>query len=81
MRRDFDVVVLGAGPAGEKAAVKAAYFGKRVALVEREARFGGACGTGGLASKILRESALQYRGAMRRLVDVLQPMPSMRSAT
>jgi len=72
---DFDVAVIGAGPAGEKAAIKAAYFGKRVALIERAERFGGACGKGGLASKILRESALQYRGAMRRLVDVLQPVP------
>ncbi len=31
----FDLVVIGSGPAGEKAAAKAAYFGKRVALVER----------------------------------------------
>jgi NAD(P) transhydrogenase len=75
MPHDFDVAVIGAGPAGEKAAIKAAYFGKKVALIERAERFGGACGKGGLASKILRESALQYRGAMRRLVDVLQPVP------
>jgi NAD(P) transhydrogenase len=74
----FDVAVIGAGPAGEKAAVRAAYFGKRVALVEQEERFGGACGKGGLASKILRESALLYRGAARRLADVLQPVPQQR---
>ncbi len=72
---EFDVAVIGAGPAGEKAATKAAYLGKKVALVERAARFGGACGSGGLASKILRESALVYRGAARRLADVLAPVP------
>ena len=72
---DFDVAVIGGGPAGEKAATKAAYFGKRVVLVEREERFGGTCGKGALASKIFRESALIYRGAARRLVDVLQPLP------
>jgi len=74
-RHDFDVAVIGAGPAGEKAAVKAAYFGKRVALIESAERFGGACGKGALASKILRESALVYRGAARRLADVLAPVP------
>lgn len=75
MTHDYDVVVIGAGPAGEKAAMRAAYFGKRVAIVERAPRFGGACGSGGLASKILRESALVYRGASRRLADVLSPAP------
>lgn len=74
----FDVAVIGAGPAGEKAAIKAAYFGKRVAIVERASRFGGACGAGGLASKIFRESALVYRGAARRLSDVLRPVPRQR---
>lgn len=71
----FDVAVIGAGPAGEKAAVRAAYLGKRVAIIERAPRFGGTCGKGALASKILRESALIYRGAARRLADVLQPAP------
>ena len=75
MGHDYDVAVIGAGPAGEKAAIKAAYFGKKVVLVERAEKFGGACGAGGLASKILRESALVYRGAARRLSDVLQPVP------
>ncbi len=74
MSERFDVAVIGAGPAGEKAAIKAAYFGKRVVLVERAERYGGACGKGGLASKILRESALVYRGVARRLSDVLQPV-------
>ena len=38
----FDLVVIGSGPAGEKAAVKGAYHGKRVALVEKESKVGGA---------------------------------------
>ena len=31
----YDLIVIGSGPAGEKGAAKAAYFGKRVAIVER----------------------------------------------
>lgn len=38
----FDLVVLGSGPAGEKGAARAAYFGKKVALVERARQVGGA---------------------------------------
>jgi succinate dehydrogenase/fumarate reductase flavoprotein subunit len=38
----FDLVVLGSGPAGEKGAAQAAYFGKKVALVERARQVGGA---------------------------------------
>jgi len=64
---DFDLVVLGAGPAGEKGAVQAAYFGKRVAIVEREAEPGGAAvHTGTLPSKTLRETALFLSGYRQR---------------
>src|SRR6476660_6925720 len=56
---DYDLVVIGSGPAGEKGAAQAAYFGKRVALIERETVPGGACvNTGTVPSKTLRESAL-----------------------
>jgi NAD(P) transhydrogenase len=59
----FDLVVVGAGPAGEKGAAQAAYFGKRVAIVEREAQPGGAAvHTGTLPSKTLRETALFLSG-------------------
>src|SRR5947209_1973927 len=59
----FDLVVLGAGPAGEKGAAQAAYFGKRVAIVEREAEPGGAAvHTGTLPSKTLRETAIFLSG-------------------
>lgn len=62
----YDLVVIGCGPAGEKAAAQAAYFGKRVAVIDK-ATPGGACvHTGTLPSKSLRESAL----AMVRLKNL-----------
>jgi len=64
---DFDLVVLGAGPAGEKGGAQAAYFGKRVAIVERESEpGGGAVHTGTLPSKTLRETALFLSGYRQR---------------
>ncbi|CAN5681689.1 Si-specific NAD(P)(+) transhydrogenase [soil metagenome] len=67
MAYDFDLVVLGAGPAGEKGAVQAAYFGKRVAIVERETEPGGAAvHTGTLPSKTLRETAIFLSGYRQR---------------
>jgi NAD(P) transhydrogenase len=63
----FDLVVIGSGPAGEKGAVQAAYFGKRVAMVEKSDTVGGACvHTGTLPSKTLREAALYLTGFQRR---------------
>jgi NAD(P) transhydrogenase len=63
----YDLVVIGSGPAGEKGAAQAAYFGKRVALVEREPVLGGACvNTGTIPSKTLRESALHLSGFSQR---------------
>ena len=59
----YDLIILGTGPAGEKAAVKAAYFGKKVAIVEKEKCYGGAgINTGTIPSKTLKESALYYSG-------------------
>jgi NAD(P) transhydrogenase len=75
MAHDVDLLVIGSGPAGEKAAVKAAYFGKRVALVERWPRIGGECRKAGLPSKVLREAALSYSGARRRLGDLFRVTP------
>jgi predicted flavoprotein YhiN len=43
----FDIIVIGAGPAGQKAAVQGAKAGKRVALIERERGIGGSCAIGG----------------------------------
>ncbi len=63
----YDLVVIGSGPAGEKGAAQAAYFGKRVALVEQAAVVGGACiNTGTVPSKTLRESALYFSGLRQR---------------
>jgi NAD(P) transhydrogenase len=63
----YDLIVIGSGPAGEKGAAQAAYFGKRVALIERESVPGGACvNTGTIPSKTLRESALHLSGFRQR---------------
>lgn len=63
----FDLVVIGSGPAGEKGAAQAAYFGKRVALIERSVDLGGTClNTGTVPSKTLRESALYFSGLQQR---------------
>jgi NAD(P) transhydrogenase len=63
----FDLIVIGSGPAGEKGAAQAAYFGKRVALVEREPYLGGAgVNTGTVPSKTLRETALYFSGLGQR---------------
>jgi NAD(P) transhydrogenase len=65
--QQYELVVIGSGPAGEKGAAQAAYFGKRVAVVESGSDLGGACiNTGTLPSKILRESALYFSGLKQR---------------
>ena len=63
----FNMVVIGSGPAGEKAAAQAAYFGKRVAVVERSpSPGGGVVRDGEIPSKTLRETALYITGFRRR---------------
>ena len=63
----FDLIVIGSGPAGEKGAAQAAYFGKRVALIERRAEPDGAgINTGTVPSKPLRESAVYFPGLRHR---------------
>jgi NAD(P) transhydrogenase len=53
--RDFDLLVIGSGPAGQKAAIQAAKLGRRVACVERRHMVGGVCvNTGTIPSKTLR---------------------------
>ncbi len=64
---EFDLVVIGGGAAGEKGAAQAAYFGKSVALIEKEQVHGGAMvNTGTLPSKTLRETALYLSGFRQR---------------
>lgn len=73
--RRYDLVVIGSGPAGERAALLAANADKRVALVERESRPGGAMvNTGTIASKVLRETALLCSALRRR------PIPGLETA-
>lgn len=63
----YDVLVIGAGPAGEKGAKTAAMFGRRVAIIEKSREVGGAvANTGTLPSKTLRETALALSGFKAR---------------
>jgi NAD(P) transhydrogenase len=67
MPNKYALVVIGSGPAGEKGAAQAAYFGKKVALVEKAPALGGAAAnTGTLPSKTLRETALYLSGFRQR---------------
>lgn len=63
---EFDLVVIGSGPAGEKGAAQAAFFGKKVALIERGFLGGTVANTGTLPSKTLRETALFLSGFHKR---------------
>jgi len=67
MNEHFDLVVVGAGPAGEKGAAQAAYFGKKVCLIERAPKPGGAAvNTGTIPANTLRESAVLLAGLRRK---------------
>lgn len=68
----YDIVVVGSGPAGQKAAIQGAKAGKRVALIEREQGIGGNCVyRGTIPSKTLRESALQH-ARLKRAGDAFE---------
>jgi NAD(P) transhydrogenase len=59
---DYDVLVIGSGPAGQKSAIQAAKADQRVAIVELDSLFGGACvHRGTIPSKTLRENALRIK--------------------
>ncbi len=65
--RHFDCVVIGTGPAGQKAAIQAAKLGKRVAIIEKNSVLGGAAiNTGTIPSKALREAVMHLTGAGKR---------------
>jgi NAD(P) transhydrogenase len=60
---DFDMLVIGSGPAGQRAAIQSAKLGKKTALVERKGVLGGVCiNTGTIPSKTLREAVLYLSG-------------------
>jgi NAD(P) transhydrogenase len=66
MTCDFDLICIGSGPAGQRAAVQAAKLGKRAAIVERRREMGGVCvDTGTIPSKTLREAVLYLTRAER----------------
>lgn len=72
----FDVVVIGSGPAGQKAAIQAAKAGKNVAVIERDREVGGSCvHRGTIPSKSLREHALRQRVRHVDLMD--EPIQSL----
>jgi NAD(P) transhydrogenase len=61
MTYDFDLVCIGSGPAGQRAAVQAAKLGKRAAVIEKRRCVGGIClDTGTIPSKTLREAVISY---------------------
>jgi NAD(P) transhydrogenase len=63
MKSSYDLIIIGSGPAGEKAAGLAALSGRSVAVIEKEPRLGGAgTNTGTLPSKTLKETALFLSG-------------------
>ena len=64
---DYDLLVIGSGPGGQKAAIAAAKLDRRVAVVERPAMIGGVCvQTGTIPSKTLREAILYLTGIDQR---------------
>jgi NAD(P) transhydrogenase len=64
---DFDLLVLGSGPGGQKAAIAGAKLGQRVGIVERRNMVGGVCiNTGTIPSKTLREAVLYVTGLAQR---------------
>ena len=64
---DDDLLVIGSGPVGQRAAIQAAKPNKRVALAEGKAVIGGVCvNTGTIPSKTLREAVLHLSGYRER---------------
>ena len=64
---DYDLLVIGSGPGGQKAAIAGAKLGKRVAIVEKKHMVGGVCiNTGTIPSKTMREAILYLTGLNQR---------------
>jgi len=67
VNRQYDLAVIGSGPAGQKAAIQGAKLGKRVAIVDRATCVGGICiHHGAIPSKSLREAILYFTGFYHR---------------
>src|SRR5687768_15442499 len=64
---DYDLLVIGSGPGGQRAAIQAAKLHKKVAIIEKRAVVGGVCiNTGTIPSKTLREAVLYLSGYRER---------------
>ncbi|MDP8987100.1 MAG: Si-specific NAD(P)(+) transhydrogenase [Actinomycetota bacterium] len=64
---EFDLIVIGSGPGGQKAAIAAAKLGRRAVVVERSPSVGGVClHTGTIPSKTMREAVVHLTGLMQR---------------
>jgi len=64
---DYDLIVIGSGPGGHKAAIQASKLGKRVAIIEKKTVLGGTCiNTGTIPSKTLREAVMHLSGYRER---------------
>jgi NAD(P) transhydrogenase len=67
VNKQYDLAVIGSGPAGQKAAIQGAKLGKRVAIIDRADRVGGICiHHGAIPSKSLREAILYFTGFYHR---------------
>src|SRR5258705_2609445 len=65
--REYDLVVIGSGPGGQKASIAAAKLGKSVAVIEHGRMLGGVCtNTGTIPSKTLREAVVYLTGMTQR---------------
>ena len=64
---DYDLIVIGSGPGGQKAAIAGAKLGKRVAIIDKQEMVGGVCAnTGTIPSKTLREAVMYLTGMSQR---------------
>ena len=81
---DYDLVCIGSGPAGQRAAVQAAKLGKRVAVIEKRRCVGGVCiETGTIPSKTFREAVRSFTARGPRATGAVgraTHRPSMRAA-
>src|SRR5580658_533914 len=59
----YDLIVIGSGPAGQRAAIQASKTGRKVALIEKREVIGGVCiNTGSIPSKTMREAVIHFSG-------------------
>ena len=67
MNKNYDLAVIGSGPAGQKAAIQAAKLGKQAVVIEKGGMVGGAAiNTGTIPSKAIREAVMYLSGASKR---------------